>query len=120
MDTEILHGWLIEPDELSLLHPPPPGPDPADGSIVHVRGATGDVAVVGLDREAEPLVLDRTVSWRASVRPRVLLAWAGGLLLALTGPSGCAAAAWQEPSTAAMAGASGLFGLVCLLAATRR
>jgi hypothetical protein len=121
MDTEMLHGWAIEPDELSQLHPPPPRPDPADGSIVRVRGVTGDpVAVTGLDREPEAVVVERTRSWRASIRPRVVMAWAGAMLMALAGASGFAAAAWHAPSAAAMAGASGLFGLVSLLGATRR
>jgi hypothetical protein len=121
MDTEMLRGWLIQPDELSQLHPPPPRPDPVDGSIVHVRGVTGDpVAVTGLDRDPDPVVVERALPWRRTVRPRVVLAWAGALMLALTGPSGFAAAAWQAPSTAALAGASGLFGLICLLTATRR
>jgi hypothetical protein len=118
MDTEMLPGWLIDADELSQLHPPP---YPSDASIVRVRGVTGDPMVVeGLDKEPDAAIVVRSLPWSRAVRPRVVLASAGLLLMMLSAASALAAAAWHAPSTAAMAGASGFMGTAALLAGATR
>jgi hypothetical protein len=85
-------------------------------SSASIRGVTGrPVIVQDLDREPEPIVPLRTLTWGRALRHRVILGWLGAALLVIAGLSILAAATWEAPTVAGMGGALGLFGALATI-----